>query len=257
MRIEKWYLDCVTPDGAGMIGYAARPGWGLLALRISETLQWGATDSVPLSRTVVGGPLPVATATAIDWQSRAVATTGRWVPLGPGIAPVVLHEESAGRIEWTCRCPAARASVRIGATPYEGLGYAEQLVLTLPFARLPFRELRWGRFVTEAHHCVWIRWRGRVERSWCFHNARLVDANLTNAHELTWHGHRLQLARGMTLRSGRVADTIAADAGWWRGLIPASLGKVEETKWCSRGVLTDAQGRGHTGWAIHEVANFP
>ena len=257
MRVEKWYLDCVAADGAGMIGYAARISWGPLAARCAETLLWGADQQPALNRTVLGGALPSVTVEGVHWLSPAVRAQGWWRPLGPGLAPVILHAEAAGKIEWTACCPAARVGVTIGDQRREGLGYAERLVLTLPPARLPLRELRWGRFIAEGQNCAWIRWRGPRERCWGFHNGRPVEATMPVDDELGWNGHRLQLDRGRTLRTGRVADTVFKDAPWLRRLVPAPLRNVEETKWCSRGVLTDSQGQAHAGWAIHEIALFP
>ena len=257
MHVEKWYLDCVTADGAGVIYYAARIGVGPVAVRCSETLHWRAGDPAAVNRTVLGGQLPTATSAGIAWRSRALDAHGRWAPLGSGVPTTILHEEAAGRIEWTCFCPSGPAAVSIGGEPREGLGYVERLVITLPPARLPIRELRWGRFIAARHSCVWIRWRGPPERSWCFHNSRAVDAAMPELHQLSWGGYRLRLAPGATLRSGRIADTAFKHNGLLRRLVPAAVRDIAETKWCSRGVLTDVDGREHAGWAIHEVALWP
>jgi hypothetical protein len=257
VRVEKWYLDCVTAEGAGLIGYAARLSWGPLAVRCAETLAWTTDDQPAQSRTVLGGALPTLTSEAVRWQCPAVQARGRWTRLGSGMPAVILHEEAAGRIEWTCYCPFARAEVFVGTQRCEGFGYAERLVLTLPPARLPLRELCWGRFIAEGHSLVWIRWRGPLARSWVFHNGIPVEAALTAEDEITWEGHRLHLTAGHTLRTGRVINTVGQNAPWLRWLMPAVWRRVEETKWCSRGVLADAQGRPHSGWAIHEVALFP
>lgn len=257
MRIEKWYLDCVTAEGAGMIGYAARISWGALAVRCAETLRWDPAESPVVNRTAFGGPLPVATAGEVCWRSPVVQAEGCWRTPGPCVSTVILHEEPAGRVEWTCCCPSARVEASVEGIRCEGLGYAERLVMTLPPARLPIRELRWGRFIAGAQSCVWIQWRGPIHRTWCFHNAIPVDADRAEAQTITWRGHRLQLEPGRILRSGRIGDTAFKDAGRWRRLLPASIVDVEETKWCCRGILTDAQGRPHAGWAIHEVALFP
>lgn len=240
-----------------MIGYAARVSWGVLAVRCAETLGWNADDHAADNRTVLGGRLPAATPEGIEWHSPAVKADGRWSPLGPGLATVILHEEAAGRIEWTCCCPAAQVVACVDGTRREGLGYAERLVMTLPPARLPIRELRWGRFIASTQNCVWIQWRGPMERSWCFHNGHPVNVVTSAGHELTWSGHRLEMKRRTTLRTGRIADTVFKDARLWGRLLPAAVGDVEETKWCSRGVLTDARGQSHEGWAVHEVAIFP
>ena len=257
MRVEKWYLDCVNPAGAGMIGYAARVSIGPLALRLSETLQWSATAAPVENRTVFGGALPKDCPEVVAWSNPSLAARGRWRPVAAAMRPLVLHEDATGRIEWTCRCPAAMVRTRIGPNLYEGPGYAERLVLTMRPDRLPLRELRWGRFIAETQSCIWIRWRGPVERQWFFHNGREVAAGPADPPVMDWPGHRLVLAPGRVLRSGRIADTAFGQAGWLRRLLPAAVRDLEETKWCCAGVLTDATGRTHAGWAIHEVATFP
>ncbi len=257
MRVEKWYLDCVTADGAGMIGYAARISFGPLALRCSGTLRWHDGDQGAVNRTVLGGQLPTATPAGVSWHNQAVDAHGEWTARGVGLPAIVLHEEAAGRIEWTCFCPASQAVVNVDGEPREGLGYAERLVMTLPPAQMPIRELRWGRFIADGQSCVWIRWRGPKERSWCFHNGRPVDAAMPDSRTLAWGGHRLDLGPGTNLRAGRIADTAFQHSGLLRRLVPAAVRDIEETKWCSRGVLTDTNRREHAGWAIHEVALWP
>jgi hypothetical protein len=257
MQIEKWYVDVVSPEGSGMIGYSARVGLGPLHLRCSETLQWRAGDLAAQSRIVLRGALPAAVADGVRWHSPTVGVEGLWRSRVSALPSMLLHEEAAGRVEWTCFCPAAQAAVSIGRERWEGSGYAERLVMTVSPARLPIRELRWGRFISSEQHCVWIRWHGPVERSWCVHNGRPEEAVMPGLHVLAWNGHRLQLDPGTILRTGCIANTALKGSGPLGWLLPASVRNLQETKWCSRGVLTDGRGREHPGWAIHEVAVFP
>jgi hypothetical protein len=257
VHVEKWYLDCVTPEGAGMIGYAGRIRLGPVTVPCFEMLVWRAGGPVRQSHTMAGGRLPTATADEIVWRSNALKVDGHWWRRGPAIAPTVLHAEAAGEVEWACLCPAAQVAVTVDGEPYAGTGYAERLIMTLSPGRLPIRELRWGRFISVGQSCVWIQWRGAAERTWCFHNGQAVSAAMPDLLVLTWNGHRLKLDPGTIIRSGRLADTAFKHAGPLRWLLPANVRQLRETKWCSRGVLTDAVGREHAGWAIHEVALFP
>jgi len=256
MRIEKWYLDSLTPDGAGVIAYAARVAFGPVAANFSEGLEWRAGNPSVRGRTVFGGRLPAASAEEILWEHRALGIAGSWRSGPAPIPTVVLHAEPAGTVEWTCLRPAASTLVQVGRERRDGQGYAERLVLTLPPHRLPIRELRWGRFIGEEHSCIWIRWQGPAVRNWCFHNGNLVDASMPDLNLLTWPGHRLCLEPGIVLRTGRIAVTALRGLGPLRWLLPASLRRLQETKWCSPGWLTDASGRRHDGWAVHEVAIF-
>jgi hypothetical protein len=255
VRIEKWYLDCVKADGSGIIGYAARVGYGRLGVNLSETLSWQTDGEPARDRIALGGSLPVISAEGIDWSSRALGANGRWRPCLPGMA-AILHQEKGGQIEWTCFSPAASARIGVTGRSYEGAGYAERLVITLPLSKLPIRELQWGRFISDSQSCVWIRWAGPVEQSLCYHNCRPVAA-MPEPAGFDWPGHRLQLDRRIVIRSGLVSAKVAGGGRWLRLLLPAAVRNIDETKWCSAGVLTDAQGNKHSGWAVHEVAVFP
>ncbi|HZL46009.1 MAG TPA: hypothetical protein VFC28_07260 [Opitutaceae bacterium] len=254
MRIEKWYLDSITPDGAGLIAYAARFNLGPFSAGCSEGLEWRADSPSVRSGIALGGRLPTVTSDEIRWGNRTLGIAGRWQSKSSAIPSVILHEEPAGQIEWTCWCPAAPTMIEAGREHRDGFGYAERLVLTLPLRKLPIRELRWGRFIAAGQSCIWIRWQGSVDRNWCFHNGCIVQATMPDLHLLTWPDHQLHLDPGIVLRTGRISDTALNVAGPLRWLLPASVRNIQETKWCSRGVLTDANGTRHDGWTIHEVA---
>ena len=257
MRIEKWYLDSVTPDGAGVVAYTARVNFGPFALQCSEVLEWPSGGPSAGSRVALGGPLPTAAPDEIRWQNRALHFEGKWQPGQSGIPPVALYEQPAGGISWTCLCSAGQTTVKIGGDRRDGLGYAERLVLNLSPGRLPIGELRWGRFIAAEHSFIWIRWQGPVQGNWCFHDGRRVEAEMPDLHLLTWPGHQLRLDHGIVIRSGRIAETAFKGAGLLRWLLPASVRNLQEIKWCSPGILTSADGRQHHGWSIHEVVVFP
>ncbi len=206
---------------------------------------------------VSGGPAPVVEPDKIRWKNHALQIEGEWLAGLNGIPAVILHEQPAGRISWSCLRPAALTLVSSGVGRCDGLGYAERLVLDLPPGKLPIAELRWGRFISTEQSLVWIRWLGPVERNWCYHDGRQVDAAMPDLQRLTWPGHQLQLDHGIVLRGGRLAETAFPGAGPLCRLLPASVRNLQEVKWCSRGVLTGADGRQHHGWSIHEVVTFP
>ena len=257
MRIEKWYLDSVTPEGAGVIAYTARFNLGPFALRCSEVLDWQAGGPSACSRVAFGGPLPTTAPDKVRWTNSAMQIEGEWLSGQSAIPPVVLHKGPAGQIRWSCLRPAAQTMVRIGPGRRDGLGYAERLALDVSPGKIPIGELRWGRFIAAEHSCVWIRWQGPVQRNWCFHNGLPVEAVMPDIHLLTWPGHRLQLDHGIVLRNGRIADTAFKGMGLLRWFLPSSLRNLQEIKWCSPGILTNADDRQHHGWSIHEVVVFP
>ena len=49
-RLRKWYVDCVTPDGALFIGYLARLELGALRFWYGATIEQDAPESPILQR---------------------------------------------------------------------------------------------------------------------------------------------------------------------------------------------------------------
>jgi hypothetical protein len=89
-------------------------------------------------------------------------------------------------IRWHCVCPNADATIRIGDDTVQGLGYAEHLTMTLKPWRLPFDELRWGRFLSAADTLIWIQWRGSMSRTWIWvDGAERQRAGVTEVSPIT------------------------------------------------------------------------
>jgi hypothetical protein len=59
----------------------------------------------------------------------------------------------------------------------------------------------------------------------------------------------------LSLRSGRLGETVLSGAPILRRLLPSSLSEIEEKKWRSRGTL-DTPDHQSRGWVIHEVVDW-
>src|SRR2546423_3960326 len=86
--------------------------------------------------------------------------------------------------------PRARSEISFGARSgisfggrLEGLGYAERLTMTIPPWRLPFEELRGGRFLSDGDALVWINWRGAHTLNLSFPNGVCVEDALVKDSE--------------------------------------------------------------------------
>ena len=158
-HLSKWYLDLVTDDGVVVVAYAARLTWGRVGLGYASVLR--SMPGQPPDETSVFGQTeqPNADGDRLVWKQRSLGITARWERLAAPIHKPLL-ESAAGGITWTCVMPAARASIELKAGRYRGIGYVEQLTLTIPPWDLPFNALRWGRHASETHSVVWIEWRG-------------------------------------------------------------------------------------------------
>ena len=224
-RLIKWYLDVVTPDGDAVIAYAARLRWGALSLPWASA--WRSRPGYPLEErtTTRGVQAPGGGPVRLGWRNATLDVAGEWRRLSPPppSPPIrrTLHEDRHGTIRWSCRMPRARATFRWGAETLRGLGYAERLELTIPPWRLPFRSLRWGRYISRAHAAVWIAWDGAPgpgtiqPRSWvwldgaeCPH-ARMDPTAVSDLGD----GQSLRLLETRELRNRSVLSAVRAIPG--------------------------------------------
>jgi hypothetical protein len=139
--------------------------------------------------------------------SVALPATGlhsRWSGLAQPIERCLLDTPDI-RIDWRCVAPLAWAEVDLaGKRAIRGLGYVEQLVLKLRHWRLPFDEIRWGRFLSSDSVLVWIQWLGRTARQWVFLNGREVGGATLTAKGMKLPSSRgaLVLGDGVLVRDG-------------------------------------------------------
>lgn len=188
MRLDKWYLDAVFPDGTVWFGCRARLGlWKCPAIPWAsgcEVLPNGQRRDV--SR-LGWRQLRKPRLDNGQWLWRGPdGFHARWEPSAPGEDCMLAWDEQL-RVRWNCLAPKATVTringdavgntATSGAAP-RGLGYVEHLRMETDRPELPFRELWWGRAHAGESSLVWIRWgRGR-ELSLLLENGARVDGKL-------------------------------------------------------------------------------
>lgn len=255
-RLTKWYCDCVTDSGDVVIGYWARLAWGPVRFPYIAVLRRTAAGEVSERVAFRFSSQPAIANGRLTWDCRRLGLTAHWSALLPPIH-ITLVKSKECVIEWWGQMPAAEAYIDFaGGERLVGVGYAEWLSITLTGRRLPFEELRWGRFVSRTASLVWIQWRGTEPKSWAVlngHQAPDVVVGDTAVHVAS-AGARLTLLDPALLRDARVLDGALLGNPLVRCLMRGIPG-AHETKWRSAGTLVVA-GEAHTGWAIHETVCF-
>jgi len=254
-QLRKWYFDCVTDEGTAAILYRASAKWGPLALNYGASLH-RRKGGVPVHRhTLRPGNKPDAGDRNVQWTCPNLDVTGEWSVPSTGLRRTLL-DAPEGSIHWHCVSPGAAAEVRIGDVQLAGTGYVEHLTMTLTPWRLPFNELRWGRFIGQKDTLAWILWRGQTSRTWAWLNG--VEHSCCKVCEERIEIPRAGLLRlsGQTvLRSGPLATTALRPVRAFVGLMPRWR-FADETKWLARGTLERTDGS-DTGWVIHEIVRWP
>jgi hypothetical protein len=252
LHLEKWYGDVITPGGDGAIVYAARLHWGPLRVGYGAALTV-TRGSAPTELATVGGVvLPRLEAEAASWTNASLRADARWCrDAGPIACRLV--DGVDGAIHWTCHMPRAIARIQIGDTTLRGLGYLEQLELSLPPWKAPFwgSSLRWGRYSSPQHAVVWIEWTGAHARQWAW-----FDGTLQDGLDRLDGGWQLVLRESRVIRNRPLVATIGASIPILAARLPGALGAAHEHKYLSRAALVNGSGLVDEGWAIHEEVTW-
>lgn len=257
LLLTKWYCDCVSANGDVFLGYWAKLSWRGFTIPYASSLVKRAHHQ-PREKSVVRAcPAPVIHGGTLEWTCRTIGIQGRWNTSQPPYHQVLL-DDTDGSITWRCHVPAAAAHVQLAdAASLDGLGYAEELTLSIPPSRLPFDVLQWGRFVSDSDALAWIMWRGSTPRQWVIHNGVAVSGATIDENGVRLAGDRgvLELRDAVPLREGPLALTALRAIPGARRWLLRGIEHAHESKWLSAGTLTTAT-HASSGWAIHEVVRL-
>jgi hypothetical protein len=255
-RLDKWYFDCVTPEGDAWIGYSARVRIGVLRFRYGATIRKPSTAPVARQRqTLLAGRVD-ETADRLTWRNRSLGVVGTWTGGGASDETTILDGES-GRIVWRCHRFRSRAVVSGKDGTWSGDGYAERLVVTVPPWRLPFDELRWGRFhaADRKRFVVWTDLRGALSGTWIWTEAGPARGSVTDDAVSVDGQGPLLLTPVSPIRTENVATTLLGRLRFLSRCLPERMRHVEEEKTLGTGRFAsdDAESRGS---AIYEVVRW-
>ena len=255
-KLDKWYLDVVNDTGDVAILYWAHLEWGPFRLNYSASLHSSQSKAFVHRHTFRPGAMPIVNNGVIGYSCQALDVSGSWTNRLDGIE-TILTDQPQGLIRWNCVSPSASAEVCIGGDTIVGLGYVEHLTMTLKPWQLPFRELRWGRFISPSDSLVWVQWRGLKPRTWIWlDGVKQESADITEDRvEISDTGIVLDLQENKVIRSGYLNTTNFRLFRIFSSLIPGWR-SAHETKWLAWAALRRPT-RSTSGWTVHEVIRWP
>jgi hypothetical protein len=253
MKLVKWYLDLVTPEGTALIAYAAFLRWGVIRIHYASTLLVHP-GSTPREETAWSGVVPPhRDSEGVVFDHRGLGLHGEWRSVAEPVAATLL-DGVAGRLQWDCMIPSATVTARLRGEPMEGRGYVECLTMTCPPQALPLRTLRWGRFTSEHHAVVWIGWQGGPPRQWVWldgtpqPDARIGDSEIGGMSE----GATLDLTPVRELCDRRALQVLSRRLPALDSIPLGPLKNLRETKRLAQGTLRLGSEPEDRGWALHE-----
>jgi hypothetical protein len=258
-RLEKWYFDCVSPDGDLAIVYRADLHFRALSVQYSSLVTYDEAGVATFS-SFCASPQPRATAHAVACSLPGLQVEGQWSRAAPAFERE-LFASPRGSVSWECLIPAGEGEVTaFGSRKIRGLGYVERLTMTVPPWAMPIDELRWGRFIGVGKSIVWIDWRGPSPRRVVLEDGHAVqEASIDNEHvTIPASGLDLHIADFQVLREGAIGSTaLSIFPKSLRDRFPGRIFRLRECKWRARGKLQRRGVTEATGWVIHEVVEWP
>lgn len=250
--LRKWYMDCTASDGSFFVGYWARVRWGPLRLGYAGVIHSACGSEPPrASSTLRPGKGPSQSGDELVWNCHALGLHGRWKRLCPPVQRT-LFDSDEGTVRWSCGVPRAMCRVSLRDEVFDGMGYAELLEMTVAPWRLPIRELRWGRWLSESTSVTWIDWRGPYPLSLVLEDGISSEGRVADDGVMIGD-RRLSLTTDRVIRSGTLGATVLGSLGAIGNVLPPALARTHEQKWLSRGSLGPNRLQ---GWAIHERVVF-
>ncbi len=254
----KYYLDCIDEHGNVFIGYSAVLKWKKIKLNYANVLSYDNAAGATMRTTVRAQPPPDVTENLVTWSADKLPAQGSWESIDAPIEESLLNSD-IGAIKWRCYQPRAHASVIVDDNkPINGLGYTERLEMTIKPWKLPFGELRWGRFLSPQDTIVWINWSGESNLNLLFYNNELIQNATVSDESINFdHGKQaLAFTDTVILRKGSLISTALANLPIITRVFPKKILNTYECKWRSRGFLKNEDGTSSTGWVIHEVVQW-
>lgn len=251
-------MDCVDIEGNVFIGYSAILKWKKIKLNYASILYHNRDGNIQIISSLKKLPLPSFNREYLTWVPSRLKVAGQWDSIDPPIKENLWNSDF-GSLNWWCAQPKSKAEIYLPSQDVmAGLGYTEQVKMTIKPWKLPITELRWGRFLSGDDTIVWINWKGEKNLSWVFYQGKPVKDATVNDEFISWNRGESLLTFFDTavLRKGHLISTVLSDIPGVRDIFPEKMLNTFECKWRSKGVLTKPNKPSSQGWIIHEVVKW-
>lgn len=255
-KLEKSYLDSIDDSGNCFIIYLAKLDFSFMRIWYSGLIfsdkegNQAENSSFNRSRTALTNGL-------LSFNSKRLRIDGTWERIDSPVLKSLYTDLGNNELIWNCHHPKALTEVRYAGNLYKGLGYAETITLTKTQMRLPFEELRWGRFLSDNYTITWVNWKGTHPLNILFLNG---DEYLDSFHKddivLFCNGiYKLEFSGSQKIRTGKLSR-IFSKMPLFKLFFSRMMLNAEEKKFKARTVFSKNSVNLSQGWSIYEVVTW-
>jgi hypothetical protein len=251
-QLRKWYFDSADKNGNLLIAYAGKVNWKQLSLSFSSLLKKSYGEVPDTSSSLKKITIPDTTDEAARYENPLFKINIQ--TLYPPIRETLL-EIPEGKIEWRCFFPGCRSSILSPDLTVHGLGYAEELIITIKPWEFKIKDLYWGRFVSENAYITWIIWEGEWKQLIVWHNGKKYESATFSETEMQFPFGSLSFTDVSVLRSGSLLSTVFKKFPLFKKVFPLKALLVDEKKWFAKGIFSDGKNMSE-GYCVYEKVTW-
>ncbi|MDP4175314.1 MAG: hypothetical protein Q8933_15170 [Bacteroidota bacterium] len=256
--LSKWYVDLIDPQGNLFIIYIGRLKFGRLNIYYSSLLRKIPHEKSSDIYTLKKYEAPQINEKTFFWKSKDLGVELNFLQAGNSAKKNII-EIPEGFIKWHCIHTKSIGELVVnGKECFKGLGYVERLDMTIKPWKLPFNELRWGRYISDKNSIVWIDIRGEFNYSMLLNDKAECDDPLFYDDRITFANTKnaLQFYAPEDIRKGEIISSTFSKIKMINKFIPSGLLKIYEDKSVAKADLLQSNDLIDTGWALYEVVRW-
>ena len=224
-------MDCVTDDNDVFIGYSADLSFSTVIVHFIASMLFQNNILVEKSKILLKQSEIRREKNNYLWQVDELSLRGEWSGSDSDHSiKKTLFDNESGKIIWHCLLPSSKVSLDIDGTELKGIGYLEHLEMTIKPWKLPFKELRWGRFIADGQNLVWIDWRNGLNKSFIFSNGIEIENGQVSDDSIELENStKLTITDKKVIRERELSNSIINKIPILKNLPQFNMLKVVET----------------------------
>lgn len=253
--LDKTYLDCIDDAGNCFILYAARLRFFFFNIHYTAFILSDHNNKI------TEGSAFTRSHTSDDdngfrFSNKGIGISGHWQQAEHPVASI-LYSQSNAEVNWNCHHPLAACTLYYRERRFQGLGYAENILLSIEPWKLPIDELRWGRFLAPGIAITWIQWLGKYPVNKIYLNGKEWNDAQHSFEAITFNEgkNKLVFSDSSSLRQVKFADHLRK-VPLLKLFIPKGILNSVESKYKAVTAFTDDSGAIHHGWSIFEIIQW-
>ncbi len=258
--LNKWFLDFIGDNGMVMIFYATELSWKGITVPYKSWLSSKQGHQIHHTSGFRRVEMPTMMEDLIQWGDSGFGVSGVWKSNAKPLYARLIKSDQ-GNLDWNCFLPHSTVSLNINDQVLKGVGYVEQLEMTILPWEIPMDQLRWGHFNSDQDYLVWIEIVKEKKSQWVWWNGQRMDNCDIEDHLLHSPAHdmELELDMGRVLESEKkisnVVKSLTKYIPGFSRIVPTRFLLADEIKWYSKGLLRNDTEEKY-GSSIHEYVNF-